>query len=560
MTKRTLLSIILILCAACVYAQSAPKWTKKAQKALMSVLTYGKDGKLLHSGTGFYIDNQGTAVADYSLFAGAYSAAVIDTDGKKNAVSLILGADDTYGVVRFRTDATKTNALTLVSRPAAKANTLYALKYSKEKIKTCPFTSVADTATVADSCVYYTLASEIDSTYIGCPLFTTDGELVATLQTPLAGKSHALDIKFARSLTINAIQTKSANLALDNIHIRKGLPETAEEALVYLYFKSRAASNDVYLDMLNQFINSYPNNPEGYNRRATLLIDLYRYADADADLQKYLQLSSEKAEVYSNISNVIFAKLVYQPDSTYSKWTYDTAIEYIDKAIAINPSLDYKYAKGKILMQKKDYEAAYQLYDAINNSPERSPAGYYATIMAMEGRGDSISARIAMLDSAIAMFPEPLPGEAASYVLQRGVMHNQAGNYRKAVLDYNKYCYLNNNRVTPTFYYDRAMIEVSARMYQQAIDDINLAIGGAPNNILYLVEKCGIMLRVNQLDECILTANKCITLDSNNVDALRMRGYALLQKGKKQEALTDLNKAVSLGDAASKDIIDNYTK
>ncbi len=558
MTKRTLLSIVLILCAACVFAQSAPKWTKKAQKSIVSVLTYGKDGKLLHSGTGFYIDNQGTAVADYSLFAGAYSASVIDVDGKKNAVSLILGADDTYGVVRFRTDAIKTNALTLVSKPAEKANTLYALKYSKEKIKTGPFTSVSDTATVADSCVYYTLASEIDSTYIGCPLFTTDGELAATLQTPLAGKSHALDIKFARSLAIHAIQTKSANLALDNIHIRKGLPNTAEESLVYLYFKSRTASNDVYLDMLNQFVTTYPDNPEGYNRRATLLIDLYRYADADADLQKYIQLAGDKAETYSNVSNVIFAKLVYQPDSTYSQWTYDTAIEYIDKAINLSPTLDYKYAKGKILMQKKDYEAAYQLYDAINNSPERSPAGYYATTLAMEGRGDSITLQIAMLDSALAMFPDPLPGEAASYVLQRGVMHNKAGNYRKAVIDYNKYCYLCNNRVSPVFYYDRAMIEVNARMYQQAIDDIDLAINGDPNNTLYLAEKCGIMLRVNQLDECILTANKCLSLDSNNVDALRMRGYALLQKGKKQEALTDLNKAVSFGDTASKEIINTY--
>ncbi len=553
-----LLTIYLSLCSLFVCAQSAPKWTKKAQKSIVSVLTYGKDGKLLHSGTGFYIDERGTAVADYSLFAGAHSGVVVDAAGKKSDVSLILGADDTYGVIRFRTSATETKAQPIASTPAEKANTLYALKYSKEKIKTSPFTSVSDTATIADSCIYYTLASEIDSSYIGCPLFNADGELVATLQPSLAGKSHALDIRFARSLSIKAIQTKSENLALDNIYIRKGLPETAEEALVYLYFKSRTASNEVYLDMLNQFVGTYPDNPEGYNRRATLYIDLYRYTDADNDIQKYLQLSGEKAEAYSNVSNLIFAKLVYQPDSTYTQWSYDTAIEYIDKALAINPSLDYKYAKGKILMQKKDYDAAYNLYDTINKSSERSPASYYAISMAMEGRGDSISERIAMLDSAIAMFPTPLPAEAATYVLRRGVLHNVAGNYRKAVVDYNKYCYLNNNRVNPTFYYDRAMIEVSARMYQQAIDDINLAINGDPRNTLYLAEKCGIMLRVNQLDECIATARECLAIDDKNVDALRMLGYALLQQGKKEEALSNLNKAVSLGDEAAKDIIKNY--
>ncbi len=558
MTKRFTFTITLAICTICMWAQSAPKWVKKAQKSIISVLTYGADEKLLNSGTGFYIDEQGTAIADYSLFAGAHRAVVVNSDGKQADVEVILGADDTYSVVRFRTDVKESKPLPIASTPAGKASTLYALNFSKEKIKSCPFTSVSETITVADSCVYYTLASEIDTTYTGCPLFNADGELVATLQPALDGKSHALDINYATSLAIHAIQSKSANLALDNIHIRKGLPDTAEEALVYLYFKSRTASNDEYLDMLNLFITAYPDNPEGYNRRATLYIDLYRHADADADLQKYLKLSGEKAEVYSNISNIIFAKLVYQPDSVYTKWTYDTAIEYIDKALALNPTLDYKYAKGKILMQKKDYDAAYNLYDAINNSADRTPASYYAASLALEGRGDSLASQIVMLDSAIAMFPDPLPAEASTYVLRRGILHNKAQQYRKAVVDYNKFCYLSNNRVTPAFYYERAMIEVSARMYQQAIDDINLAISGDPRNLLYLVEKCGIMLRVNQLDECVTTARQCLAIEADNTDALRMLGYALLQQGKKEEALIHLNKAATLGDAAAKEIIDNY--
>ncbi len=561
MAKRIFFTLALVISAMTLWAQAAPKWAKKAQKSIVSVLTYGEDGNLLKSGTGFYIDNRGTAVADYSLFRGAHSAVVVDAKGGKSAVSLILGADDTYGVVRFRTDAKESAPLEIASAPAEKANTLHALKYSKEKIKTAPFTSVADTIIVADSCVYYTLASEIDSSYIGAPLFNTDGQLVAVLQTPLAGKSYALDINYARALTIRAIQTKSENLALDNIYIRKGLPETAEEAQVYLYFKSRSASDEVYLDMLNQFIAAYPDNPEGYNRRATLYVDLYRYDDAEADLQKYLQLAGEKAEVYSNMSNIVFAKLVYQPDSVYAKWTYDTAIGYIDKAIELSPAtLDYKYSKGKILMQKKDYDVAYNLYDAINHSADRSPASYYAASLALEGRGDTISARIEMLDSAIAMFPDPMPAEAASFVLRRGVLHNQAGNYRKAVLDYNKFCYLSNNQVNASFYYDRAQIEVRARMYQQAIDDINLAISAEPRNPLYYMEKSAIMIRVNQLDECITAARQCITLDADNADAYRILGYALLQKGDKQQAVAMLQKAVSLGDAGAQEILEKYVK
>ena len=93
--KRILFTCILAFSVVCAWAQSAPKWTKKVQKSIVSVLAYGKDGKLLHSGTGFYIDARGTAVADYSIFRDAYSASVVDASGNKSNVCRILGADDT---------------------------------------------------------------------------------------------------------------------------------------------------------------------------------------------------------------------------------------------------------------------------------------------------------------------------------------------------------------------------------------------------------------------------------------------------------------------------------
>lgn len=558
--KKIYLILSLSIIAVSALGQSGPKWVKKAQKSVVSVLTYGEDGNLMKSGTGFYCGDKGMAVADYSLFKGAYSAAVMDQSGKKWNVTRIVGADDVYGMVRFITDAEKTAGLPLVGASVAIGENVWTFDYSKGKIVSCPSAVVEDTMTVQDSCLYYTLASAVDAKYVGCPVFNGKGELIGTLQPSAGGKSYVLDSKFLSSLSLKAIQTKSANMALDNIHIRKALPESQEEALVYIYFKSGALGNDDYLDLVNQFVEAYPDNAEGYYRRAVPLVDTYRFADADKDLQNYINLSEDKANAHANVAQTIYNKIVFQPDTTYAPWTFDVAIGHLDEAIKMSPKVDYKYKKGQMLLAIKRFDAAFEIYNSINASPDRSPASFYATALALEGRGDSVAAQIALMDSAIALFPEPLPAEAASYVLHRGVLHDRAGKYRAAVLDYNKFCYLKNNQVSSRFYFDRSQIEIRARMYQQAIDDMNLAVGAEPDNTVYLTEKCALMLRVNMLDDAVGAARQCLALDPENIDAYRMLGYALLQKGDKAGALENLNRAISLGDEGAKEIVDKYMK
>lgn len=48
-------------------AQS-PKWYKKAQKALLSIVTFDQNNQILASGNGFLVDDHGTALANYNLF------------------------------------------------------------------------------------------------------------------------------------------------------------------------------------------------------------------------------------------------------------------------------------------------------------------------------------------------------------------------------------------------------------------------------------------------------------------------------------------------------------
>lgn len=542
-------------------AQEAPTagWMNKIQKSIVSLNSYDKDMNLLHSGTAFYISSDGVAVADYNLLRDAYSAVVVDQSGDKSEVVRILGADDIYGLVKFKTNARKATPLKLSSSFSNIGTKFFVLPFSKNKMATCPAASVVSIDTVDNTIPYYSLDYPLEEKYIGCPAFNQSGELVATLQLPLNGKGHALGIHKAEALSIQALSTKVNNYALNNIHIKKGLPDSMEESLVYLYFKSRSADNDEYLDLLNLFIEAYPNNAEGYYRRATPYIDIQKFDEADKDLQSFYKLSTDKAYANSRIAEIIYTKLLYQPTPEYSKWNYDLAIDYVDKAIAANNSLDNRLLKTKILVAMKNYDGALEIFDAINNSEERSPATYYAASMASERRGDTVNVQIAMMDSAIAMFSTPLPTEAASYVMRRAQLYEKAGRYREAVLDYNQYCYLNNNKVNARFHYDRALIEQKAKMYQQALDDLDAAISLAPKEALFHVEKSAVFIRIGQIDDCISEAKKSLELNPNLPDAYRIMGYAQIEKGEKALGKQNLQKAIDLGDEAAQELMNQYS-
>ena len=558
--------------------QPAPKWTAKACKAIVSVLTYDRNNELLHSGTGAFITPDGVGVSDYSVWRDAYSGAVVDQDGHRYEVERILGADDTYGVVRFRVSgAKKVSTLSAAtSSAAAQGRSVLALTYGKSAPVSCPQAVIEKKDVVEDGFAYLTLATAFPDKFTGAMLFTVEGDFVGIVQSPIAGKSYATDSRHATAIEVEALPKRTDAVALQNIHLRKGLPSAQEEALVYLYFQSRSADNDTYIDLLDLFVSTWPDCAEGYLRRATPLMDLQRFGEADHDLQTYLRLAADKGQAEANVANAIFSKLTYQHDVAYEPWTYDLALEHIEKALAENDRqmaaaatdslrravgqtrYGYQLQKAQILMAKPDTEAAVALYEQLASGPYRSPALLYAEAMARQQRGDSASVLIALLDSAVAMFPEPIPEEAATYIMRRGQLKALQGRYREAVLDYNQYCYLKNNKVSAVFYYERSQLEVQGRMYQQALDDLDQAIERAPREALYYVEKSALLLRVNELNSCIENAMLALRIDPDLSDAYRILGYALILKGDKAGGRKNLEKAVALGDESAQELIDKY--
>lgn len=582
---RTSIISLLLLCLAATSMQAqtrqevaAPKWAAKAQKSIVSVLAYDQNRELLHSGTGIYVDAAGTVVADYELLREAYSATVVDMDGKQWPVECILGADYNYNLVRLRTQSHKSAAATLASPQAEALNgeRVYALAYAKTAQAVCPSTTIAQADTLPGGYIYLTLATAFDDKVTGSVLFAEDSKAMALVQSPLSGKSYAMDLRYALSLNISAIPTKSTSLALQNIHIRTALPQAQEEALVYLYFQSRSASNDDYLALLNEYIATWPQSPEGYNRRTTILLDLQRFDEANADLQTYLKLAEDKMVAHSNAAQTIYTKLIYQPEVPYEKWSFALALEHVRQAQTLaaqrvesakNDSLrqraeasvvEYQLQEAQILMADHQEAAALDIYNSVNAGPWRSAGTFYAASLAYEAAGDTTGQAIILMDSVIACLGDTLTPSAAQYVLRRAKLHAQAEHYRQAVLDYNLFASLSGGQLSASFYYDRALLEQNGRMYQQAVNDLSMAISLAPRVALYHVEKSGLLLRVGDIDGCIAAATDALALDSQLTDAYRIRGYAYLQQDNKTAARADLEKAVALGDETAQQLINSH--
>lgn len=557
------------MCWVALMASAQPKFASKVSRGILSLNTYDRQGNLLHQGTAFYVGTDGEAIADYRLFKNAYQASVVDANGKQADVDCILGADGTYSLVRFRVNTKGNAVIPSVTTVQPMKSTLFVLGRSDKGAMESVQVTIADTALIQGKYVYYGLGNQVDEALVGAPVFNQSGTLVGILHPQMGNRNYVLDIRFKDELKMAAFPTNSASVALGNIFIPKALPDTSEEALVYLYTKSRSASNDEYMEMVNRFVATYPKNAEGYLRRATPLIDLTRFDEADRDLQQYLALVENKAFGNYNVASLIFNKLRLQPEPAYEKWNEDVAIGYVDKALAINAtqpasdeqkseSAQFRILKAQLLMNKQDYEGALTLYEALNDEKGGVPVYLYAISMAREGRGDSIEAVIEPIDSALAKFGTPMPADAANYIIRRGQLYANAGKYREAVLDYNQYAYLMNNQVSPVFYYERSQIEVNARMLQQALEDIDKAIELAPREPLYHVERAALAVRASMFDECIQSCQTALQLNPNIIDAYRILGYAYLQKGDKTTARQNLQKAIDMGDEAARMLMNTY--
>lgn len=563
--KKTLWIITCCLIAQLASAQ-APKWAEKAKKAVFSVVTYDKENKIKGTGNGFYIDAQGTALSDYSLFEGAERAVIINADGKQMEVNRILGANSMYDVVKFSTPIEKKQmTLTLASQPAKVGETVYLLPYSTQKSTTPQTGKVTAVDSIGNQSYYYTLEMKTGEKMVSCPIMNANGQVLGLIQKNASDdsmESYALGASYGASLNISALSMNDG--ALNKIGIKKALPDTEDQALVYLFMSAEQMDKESYLVVLEDFLAQYPNSMEGYIRRATYYMggDESQYPLADADLKKALDVASIKEDAYYQVSKAIYGYVLsLNGKEPYKEWTMDKALELIRTAIQTNEQPLHMQLEGDILFAQGKYAEAYVSYDKVNQSPMASAATFYSASKAKQlTEGSDMNEVLALMDSAIEKLSKPYFGEAAPYFYERAELRAQAGKFKEAVMDYNTFYEAVSGDVTALFYFQREQAEMQCRMYQQALNDINKAVEMAPEDVDFLVEKGAVHLRVNQLDEAIAVFEKALSMNDKYAAAYRMLGYCQALQKKNKEACANFAKAKELGDQVVDQLIEKYCK
>ena len=252
-----------------------------------------------------------------------------------------MGANDLYDVIKFKTGVNKKSAtLDPAVQGGKTGEQIYLLPYSTQKSVEGQTGTITKVDTISNESLYYTLNMKTTEKTVSCPIMNAEGQVIGMLQKNTEAdspESYAIGISFVKGLSISALS--GTDMALNSIGIKKGLPEDESQALVYLYISSSQLNGEDYLELLNDFISRYPNNMEGYLRRASFYLSQEgRGADAEKDLKEMFNVATKKEEAHYNAAKLLYDyNLSLGEKQPYSDWNFDKALKEINEAVALAP-------------------------------------------------------------------------------------------------------------------------------------------------------------------------------------------------------------------------------
>ena len=537
MKRISIIIMTLVLCASSLMAQPGP--VQKVSKSVFTLTTFNKDGGIIASTQGVFIDNKGTAISTFKPFVGATKASIVDASGKSMNVDAILGADELYDVAKFRIIGA-TTAAPIASKASVAGEKVWLVPYS---IKKSPFQQedISSVENFMTTYNYYIFSSSVPENAVGCPFVNKNGQVIGLMHTN--GQTTAIDANYAKQLKVTGLSTLDA--ALRETGIRIALPDTEQDAITMMTLKKGQIPVDVYKKYTQEFINKFPTSAFGYKEKALYLVDQEKYDEAAKLMEEGIKKSAAKDEAHSNYADLIYQKIAYKGDSTYTAWTLDKAIDEAQKAYAAKPQPVYKHQEAQINFLKGNYQKACDMFLDLTKSNLNGGELYFEAAQAKTHLKAPAQEIEVLLDSAISVGART--GMAGNYYLARANFLNEQGQYRRAIQDYNMYDSI-ARPVDANFFYTRYQCETKLRMWQPALLDIARACYLAPKQPTFFAEWASLDLRVKRYDEGISAATHCTKLAPEYADGYLLLGLLQKEKGLKDEAIKNLKKAQELGD------------
>lgn len=543
----------LLFTATETFAQSAH--VKKAAKSVFTLTTFKADGSLLASTHGVFIGNSGEAVSSWKPFVGADSAVVIDAEGRASAVDVMIGANELYDVCKFKIKGNTLSAK-IAPTPSKAGEKVTLVGYSIKSPHT-NLSSIQKVENFMDKYAYYIFSSEAPENMEGCPFVNAKGEVIGILQlSHNSNEIHAVDARFMSDMQVTGGLILASPI-LRQTSIRTQMPTKESEALIMLMMSSEQSPQN-YAKYIQDFKRLFPQSIDGYAAQAQQYVSNAQLSLAAQEMETAIKHVKDKDLAHSEYAKIIYRQQIYHPDSAFTQWSLNKALEEATKAYHIKPMPAYRHQQAQIIYAQGDYQKAYDIFIELTKTPIRSGELFYEAAQAQTQLKADKQVALSLLDSAIAACPQPLTTIAAPFVLARGIALDQAGEYKKALDDYNQYDTLMLGRASHEFYYTRFKCNTQLRRYQQALNDIAHAAVLNRQEPTYLAEMASLQLKVNLLEDAIKTADLCIVIAPSYTDAYLIKGLAQIQNKQKKEGLATLSKAKQLGDTRAQGLIDKY--
>jgi len=250
------------------------------------------------------------------------------------------------------------------------------------------------------------------------------------------------------------------------------------------------------------------NSPKSIYERGMSKLKNEDYSSALIDFKKITEISPDFAAGYFNVGLCYFMQK-----------KYESASQYFDKAISIDPK-PYAYSyKGWSEYYKKNYVQAIRDFTLqIESSNPDDPSGYY----------------------------------------NRGSAKSELGDFIGAISDYQKAI-----EIKPDFsmaYNNLGWAYFEKKDYQNALKYANKSIELDSENSVAYDSRAEIKFNMNDNKGAILDCNKALEIDSKLANSYLIRGRANYRLGKKVEACQDWSSAGQYGKTEAYDFINKYCK
>lgn len=548
-----LIYTLLFIIGSSTAALSQPTVVKDMGKRLFTLTATDRNGR--QSSAVAIPVSSNEMVTLWSALKNANKVTVTDQKGKAYQVESLVGCDEIYDLCKIRINGAKIVPITLSPSVAGVGSDVWATDAKKDsKMQQM---KVKKVETFADSLSYYVLDGDALHTDAGQAVITSSGNIVGLTHlsgTPLSINS--ADLRQVAALSTNGLSINDRSLSASTLPI--DLPRDIEQARIFLLLAGQKDTKGHYSTYIDRFINLYPNETDGYVAKANSLTANEQLSEAEATMAQAMKNCNDKAEAQYEWAKLIYSKVALNTDSAATVWTFDNALSHIDDAIKINPLSAYKHLKAQIVYAQGNYEEALTQFTSLQQSDIRGSEVFYEAAQCRSRLGADNNEILALLDSAVAVAPQPLSVISAPYVLARGEMYAHIEQPKQALADYNLYDSLMVGSASADFYYLRHECEVKLRQYQPALNDLAHAAVVEPSNPAYIASLASLQLKLNQIDDALRTTELALNRFSDYSVLYVVRGLALIRQEKKQEGIAALTKAQELGNEQASELLERY--